>query len=60
MSVRILWMAIFLIVGVIAGGIAGILTWLAGAKPAAAMVAGGGGLVATVTLLIIAAGFVAG
>lgn len=57
---RILWMAIFIIVGVIAGGIAGILTWLAGARPAAAVVAGGGGLLATITLLIIAATFVAG
>jgi hypothetical protein len=54
---RGVWLAIFVIVGVLAGTAGGVLTWLAGARPSAAIVAGGGCFVTVVTFLVMLAGF---
>ncbi|WP_433315615.1 hypothetical protein ACQP0U_03155 [Micromonospora sp. CA-269861] len=53
-------MAIFMIVGALAGTAAGVLWWLAGNKPASAIVAGGGCFITMVTFLVMVAGFLVG
>ncbi len=55
-----MWLAIFMIVGVLAGTAAGVLMWLAGHKPSAAIVAGGGCFITVVTFLVMVAGFLVG
>jgi hypothetical protein len=49
-----------MIVGVLAGTTAGVLMWLAGHKPSAAIVAGGGCFITVVTFLVMVAGFLVG
>ncbi|GIJ80386.1 hypothetical protein SAMN05443287_10520 [Micromonospora phaseoli] len=60
MSDRSVWLAIFVIVGTLAGTAAGVLWWLAGNKPSAAIVAGGGCFITVVTFLVMVAGFLVG
>lgn len=55
-----MWLAIFAIVGVLAGTAAGVLMWLAGSKPPAAIVAGGGCFITVVTFLVMVADFIVG
>ncbi|MFI7650393.1 hypothetical protein ACIBTZ_30585 [Micromonospora sp. NPDC049460] len=51
---------IVIIVGVLAGTAASVLTWLAGHKPSAAIVVGGGCFITVVTCLMTVAGFLTG
>jgi hypothetical protein len=52
-----LWLAIFVIVGVLAGVAGGVLMWVAGMKPAAAIFTGGGCFITVVLFLMALAEF---
>ncbi|MGP3921403.1 hypothetical protein [Nonomuraea sp. 10N515B] len=54
---RGLWVAVFVIAGVIVATIGGILAWIGGIPVALAILAGAGGFVAFVGLSLTVAGF---
>ena len=60
MSDRGLWLAIFVIVGALAGATSGVLAWLSGMRPTAAVVACGGCFVTVVTFLVMLAAYLSG
>jgi hypothetical protein len=51
------WTAIFVIVGLLAGTAGGVLLWMSGMRPHAAVVAGGGFVITVVLFLITVAQF---
>ena len=59
-AVRALWLAVMTLAALIVASASGILTWLAGAKVPAAVIAGAGAFGGTLALCLLIAGFLAG